>query len=293
MKFRHRRAEEIEEGESYYVSMTDMMVGVLFIFIIMFSYFALNYRATTATLTRAKDGQTALLLQMATALERRDTSLEIDRTHHIVCIPSAVLTDNDTNGDRRCFAYSDSVTSPRTKVETTAALASADKAAFMSSVGIALEKTDARTEIDNAALVFSIDQLFIKDTATLSPAGYVIAQQVADTLAEHLPCYAYGVKPPTPCINTAKMALVNVVSSVSLNVATPEGRAAQALALEQSVTFHNALINSRPDLAKLRNSPDGRPGSQALLQMASIGQSQSATNNSNGGAIVIQFYIAQ
>lgn len=293
MKFRHRRAEEVEEGESYYVSMTDMMVGVLFIFIIMLSYFALNYRATTATLTGAKDGQTALLLQMATALERRDASLEIDRTNHIVCIPGDVLTDNATTGDRRCFAYSNAATPSKTKAETTAALASADKAAFMASVGTALEKTTARTEIDKAALVFSIDQLFIRGTATLSPAGQDVAQQVAGTLAEQLPCYGYGVTPPTPCINTAKMALVNVVASVSLNISTSEGRAAQALALEQSVAFHDALINSRPDLAKLRNSPDGQPGSQALLQMASIGQSQSATTNSNGGAIVIQFYMAQ
>ncbi len=293
MKFRHRRADEIEEGESYYVSMTDMMVGVLFIFIIMLSYFALNYRATTATLTGAKDGQTALLLQMATALERRDTSLEIDRAHHIVCIPGNVLADDSTAGDRRCFAYSDSAMPPKTKAETTAALASADKAAFMSSVNTALEKTTTRTDIDNAALVFNIDQLFIKGTTTLSPAGHGIAQQVAGTLAQQLPCYGYDVTPPTPCMNTAKMSLVNVVASVNLNIATPEGRAAQALALEQSVAFHDALITSRPDLAKLRNGPDGQAGSQALLQMASVGQSQSQAVESAGGTIVIQFYMAQ
>ncbi len=52
MRFAHRRAEELEEGESYYVSMTDMMVGVVFIFIIMLSYFALQYRQTTVSLTR-------------------------------------------------------------------------------------------------------------------------------------------------------------------------------------------------------------------------------------------------
>ena len=36
------------EGESYYVSMTDMMVGVVFIFILLLSFFALQYHATTA-----------------------------------------------------------------------------------------------------------------------------------------------------------------------------------------------------------------------------------------------------
>lgn len=36
-----------EEGENYFVSMTDMMVGVLFIFIIMLMVFALDFRAKT------------------------------------------------------------------------------------------------------------------------------------------------------------------------------------------------------------------------------------------------------
>ena len=38
---------ESEEGENYFVSMTDMMVGVLFIFIIMLMVFALDYRTKT------------------------------------------------------------------------------------------------------------------------------------------------------------------------------------------------------------------------------------------------------
>ncbi|TIN43074.1 MAG: hypothetical protein E5Y10_05405 [Mesorhizobium sp.] len=38
-----------EEGENYFVSMTDMMVGVLFIFIIMLMVFALDFRTKTDT----------------------------------------------------------------------------------------------------------------------------------------------------------------------------------------------------------------------------------------------------
>jgi chemotaxis protein MotB len=36
-----------EEGENYFVSMTDMMIGILFIFIIMLMVFALNFRTST------------------------------------------------------------------------------------------------------------------------------------------------------------------------------------------------------------------------------------------------------
>ena len=36
--------EPTEESENYFISMTDMMVGMLFIFLIMLMVFALNYR---------------------------------------------------------------------------------------------------------------------------------------------------------------------------------------------------------------------------------------------------------
>lgn len=39
--------ETAEEGENYFISMTDMMVGVLFIFIIMLMVFALEFRTHT------------------------------------------------------------------------------------------------------------------------------------------------------------------------------------------------------------------------------------------------------
>ena len=42
---RHR--SEAEEDENYFVSMTDMMVGILFVFIIMLMIFALNFRTQT------------------------------------------------------------------------------------------------------------------------------------------------------------------------------------------------------------------------------------------------------
>lgn len=63
MKFRHRRSHEVEEGESYYISMTDMMVGVVFIFIIMLSYFALQFHAATSALTQTTPTTTTAAAQ--------------------------------------------------------------------------------------------------------------------------------------------------------------------------------------------------------------------------------------
>ena len=57
--------EPTEESENYFISMTDMMVGMLFIFIIMLMVFALNYRIGDDDLKRVKDCLAELLLRNA------------------------------------------------------------------------------------------------------------------------------------------------------------------------------------------------------------------------------------
>ncbi|TXN08568.1 OmpA family protein [Methylobacterium sp. WL103] len=57
--------EPAEESENYFVSMTDMMVGMLFIFIIMLMVFALNYRIGDDDSKRIKDCLTEVLMRNA------------------------------------------------------------------------------------------------------------------------------------------------------------------------------------------------------------------------------------
>jgi len=70
------------EGENYFISMTDMMVGVLFIFIIMLMTFALNFQLTTdvqrSSIMVAQ--QVALKLQRMQA-DVRDRLSDMDRTN--------------------------------------------------------------------------------------------------------------------------------------------------------------------------------------------------------------------
>jgi chemotaxis protein MotB len=57
--------ETAEEGENYFISMTDMMVGMLFIFIIMLMVFALNFRVSDDDSQRKQDCLTDLLARNA------------------------------------------------------------------------------------------------------------------------------------------------------------------------------------------------------------------------------------
>ncbi|MDI7774589.1 hypothetical protein [Asticcacaulis sp. EMRT-3] len=288
MEFRHRRAKELEEGESYYVSMTDMMVGVVFIFIIMLAYFALNFHKSTEMLTSAKDAQTTALLQVADALKSQQATIQIDHKNHVVCVPGQVLADDGVNDpDPHCFAYT--AQTPKESSQSSASLSTAaDNAAFMTSVGddIDKDKIPANTNIDTGTLTFTADQLFENGSTTLSANGQSIAGKVAATLAARLPCYASGA-PATNCETSGKMSVVNIVASSSFNAFTPEGRAQQALALERSVAFHDALIADQPVLGKLRAGPNG----PALLQVASVGQSVEGGNDSQ--SLSVQFHMAQ
>jgi len=57
--------ETAEEGENYFISMTDMMVGMLFIFIIMLMVFALNFRVSDDDSQKKQDCLTDLLARNA------------------------------------------------------------------------------------------------------------------------------------------------------------------------------------------------------------------------------------
>ena len=53
--------EQRSEEESYFVSMTDMMVGLLFLFIIMLMNFAFRLQETTEDLTSANEVRSEIL----------------------------------------------------------------------------------------------------------------------------------------------------------------------------------------------------------------------------------------
>lgn len=291
MRRKRGRTVDVEEGESYYVSMTDMMVGVIFIFIIMLSYFAFEFRSTTAKLTGAKQPETAALLQTAANLTPRQADLEIDYQARVLCVPETVLseTGGGWSGERRCFSFA-----PPSKTQS---VSTADaQRLLMEQLDADLRDAGAPTNGDpsNGTLAFKADQLFLPGSATLSPDGKRIADQVAQTLARRLPCLGYGAPAGTNCeTGGPKLAVANVVSQTNLDAFTPEGQQAASLALQRAAAFHRGLTSAQPLLAALRNAPIGQAGSQPLLRVASVGQSQEAASKvGDDQTVSIQFQMA-
>lgn len=292
MRRKRGRTVDVEEGESYYVSMTDMMVGVIFIFIIMLSYFAFEFRSTTAKLTTAKHPETAALLQTAANLTPRTADIEIDYKAQVLCVPEATLSETGQGaaGQRRCFAFS-----PPTQASTQTA--SAIDAQKLLMQGLDADLRDANAPIagdpSSGSLNFRADQLFVAGSADLSPGGQRIAGEVAQSLMRRLPCLGFGVSTEADCAGGSKLAVVNVTSQTNLDAFSAEGQQAATLALQRAAAFHRALTAAQPGLATLRNAPPGQPGSQPLLRVASVGQSQEgASKVGDDQTVSIQFQMA-
>jgi chemotaxis protein MotB len=66
-------AEEEDAGEGYFASISDLMVGILFVFLLMLTVFALSYA------DEDKDSVIRILEQRVAALEHRARSLEAER----------------------------------------------------------------------------------------------------------------------------------------------------------------------------------------------------------------------
>lgn len=84
---------EIEE-ENYFISMTDMMVGLIFIFIILLMYYALQFHRVTDQLSGANQTRTQILQKLQASLKQKGVDVQIDTQNGILRLPDAILFDS-------------------------------------------------------------------------------------------------------------------------------------------------------------------------------------------------------
>ena len=86
--------EPAAEEENYFISMTDMMVGLIFIFIIMLMYFVLEFRDVTDKLAGANATRTLILQAIKGDLAKKGVAVEIDTVDGVLHLPNAILFDS-------------------------------------------------------------------------------------------------------------------------------------------------------------------------------------------------------
>jgi len=81
---------EVNE-DNYYVSITDMLIGLLFLFIIMLMYFAVQLRQTTETLITAEETRRQLLEKVVTYMSDHNVKAEADYAAGVLRLPDEIL----------------------------------------------------------------------------------------------------------------------------------------------------------------------------------------------------------
>lgn len=88
-----RRSRHAEEEESYFISMADMMVGLLFVFIILLLYFALQFQQKSKALSDAGEVRRQMLTDIEAEVKRIDPGLQVKIFPQtgVLRLPAAIL----------------------------------------------------------------------------------------------------------------------------------------------------------------------------------------------------------
>lgn len=82
-----------EAGESYSISISDLMAALLTIFILALTYYMLNFSQATAQIMDNEDKRTEILETLERELLRHGVKVEIDIKHGVLRLPEGILFD--------------------------------------------------------------------------------------------------------------------------------------------------------------------------------------------------------
>lgn len=86
-----RRSRNEEEEESYFISMADMMVGLLFVFIILLLYFALQFQQKSKAISDAGQTRKEILQKLQRSLAEEGLRVAIDTRTGVLRLPAEIL----------------------------------------------------------------------------------------------------------------------------------------------------------------------------------------------------------
>jgi len=204
------------EDENYFVSMTDMMVGILFIFIIMLMAFALNFRQKT---DEQKDK-----LEIAQELTE-----QIELLQERINEEFALLDRADATRRQLLEAIKDRLEAQGLSVQ--------------------VDETNGVLRLTENAVRFASNK------SDLEPAAKANVQKIALTLAETLPAYAYCAIQKTCLEGVVDNRVETVFIEGHTDITGEDGRNWQ-LSTERAVNTYRTIIDSAPGLRALRNSKD-------------------------------------
>jgi len=207
-------ADESGEGENYFVSMTDMMVGVLFVFIIMLMAFALNFQQQTDR----QEENISVAKEVAEKLDQLENRvrIRIDEIREATALRSRLLRD-------------------------------LREALIAEGLVVEIDEANGVLRLTEAAVQFPSNGSFLDNTAKANVG------KIARVLGRVLPGYSVCTEGQvSPCRRSTQSAVETVFIEGHTDQSGTDERN-WSLSTERAVNTYRELTTVSPDLRTLRN----------------------------------------
>lgn len=258
-----------DEGGGYLVSVSDLMIGLLFVFLLMLMIFALQYRH-------------------AEQEQRQEISLQRAKT-------TALQKELDALAQKRRAVAQALITEIR-GVQKELTLAEIERTELLEALGARLRREGIAVQVIPASGVLRLEDSVLFPTLSadlfdqplpaqpdaLSPVAVV--SRLAAALVEIVPCYATGLPRPVRCPKDSK-PILDAIFVEGHTDNRPIGPGAPfvdnyQLSTERALSTYRALLADQPPLADLHNAAD-----EKLLGLSGYGPdrpiSRGATREDN------------
>ncbi|HEY4251090.1 MAG TPA: hypothetical protein VGM87_07810 [Roseomonas sp.] len=276
-----------EEGEGYFASISDLMVGVLFVFLLMLTVFALNFRDDSARLdeliTRLERAEHAA---DAARLEAERQRIEAER-QQVIAHEAQVIAEREAERARlreeeaaRLRAQNEAL---RARLQEAAEALTRELAGreaardgLLRRLARGLEAREIRFILDERSGVLRLSDAvpFAPGRSDLTdPRARRTVTALAEVLAEALPCFAQGAAAQSCGADDAAILEAVLVEGHTDRQGYPNMSPTQSqqqndlLSTSRALTVFAELRRQQPALEALRN-----PSDQPLLGVSGYGE---------------------
>ncbi|MDR3497404.1 MAG: OmpA family protein [Ancalomicrobiaceae bacterium] len=215
--------EQDATGENYFISMTDMMVGVLFIFIIMLMAFALDFQKTTT-------------VQENSINVAKDVALKLQRMENNV-------RDDISTIERADLARRQLLDDLQTQLAT-------------EGLDVAIDQANGVLRLTENAVKFDVNRSDLNDKARLNVDK--IAHVLDRVLPQYVACKLAGDKPTcAPSVAVGSTVETVFIEGHTDTTGVPDlkerDRRNWELSAERAVATYREIVSQSPLLRSLRN----------------------------------------
>lgn len=288
-------------GEGYFASISDLMVGVLFVFLLMLTVFALNFRSAEDD---TQDLRARLEAALREAEQRRAESVRLGEELKLALSRARNAEWEASRRAAEAAAALEEADKQRLENARLESLLAAQRSALLEALDLLERELQARTQardrmlgelkqrLQERGVVVEIDVRsgvlrlaernlrFPTRSADLGREAVATVSMIAEVFAQVLPCFAAGAK-VADCgdADAAILEAVLVEGHTDLRpiVGSQRFRDNYDLAAARALTVYRALLASQPALKELRN-----PESQPLLAVSGYGETRPLSGTERG-----------